>query len=169
MPRLIHRVVLSACYITTKYCQSESSEHSADRVRSAPSDLGVGLALEQTDNGNLLVGSTREFVGFDRTTTPEGLHAVARCGLRVMPLLKRIYVIRSFAGLRPWTPDGLPFLGELPGHEGIFLAAGHEGDGIMLAPITGKIMAEMIVDGKPSVELTDVRVDRMGPMWRAEE
>lgn len=161
MPTLIHHVVLSACYITAKYRPSEWSAHSADRIRSASSDLGVGLALEQTDSGNLLVGSTREFAGFDRTTTPEGLHAVARCGLRALPLLKRFHVIRSFAGLRPWTLDGLPFLGELPGHEGMFLAAGHEGDGVMLAPITGKVMAEMILDGKPSVDLMDFRVDRV--------
>jgi sarcosine oxidase subunit beta len=154
MPRLIHHVVLSAGYITAKYRQAEDPS----------ADLGVGLALEQTDSGNLLVGSTREFAGFDQATTPEGLYAMARCARRAMPLLENLHIIRSFAGLRPWTPDGLPFLGKLPDHEGIFLAVGHEGDGIMLAPITGKLITEAILDRKPSVDLAALRVDRIDPI-----
>jgi glycine/D-amino acid oxidase-like deaminating enzyme len=56
-------------------------------------------------------------------------------------------------GLRPYTPDGLPFIGWVDGLEGFFMAAGHEGDGIALSPITGKIVSELICDGKTFVDM----------------
>ena len=56
-------------------------------------------------------------------------------------------MIRSFAGLRPYTPDGLPYVGEVDQVKGYFMAAGHEGDGIALAPETGRLLTESIVNG----------------------
>ena len=67
--------------------------------------------------------------------------------------LKRLNVIRVFAGLRPYTPDGLPILGAVEGLEGFIMAAGHEGDGIALSPITGEIIAGLIVDNKTDFPL----------------
>ena len=100
--------------------------------------------MDQTSSGNLLLGSTREFVGFDKRTTYEGINSILRNTSRIIPKLKNMNIIRSFAGLRPYTPDGLPILGKVQGIEGFIMAAGHEGDGMALSPITGELIAELI-------------------------
>jgi sarcosine oxidase subunit beta len=116
--------------------------------------LGLGFTAEQTAAGNLLLGSTREFVGFDNQTTPEAMNAIARNALRYLPWVEDMDVIRSFAGLRPCSPDGLPILGTIKGVRGFFLATGHSGDGICLAPITGKMISELVLDGETSLDIT---------------
>lgn len=109
--------------------------------------FGLGFAFTGTHNGNYLVGSTRENAGFDKTTDPEALALLSRQVERFFPVMRKINYIRSFAGLRPSTPDGMPFIGELPGRPGFFIAAGHEGDGIALSPVTGFVTADL-VEGK---------------------
>jgi len=69
-------------------------------------------------------------------------------------------VIRSFAGLRPYTPDGLPILGPVEGVDGFVMAAGHEGDGIALSPITGELIAQFIVEGRTEIPLDPFRLER---------
>ena len=69
---------------------------------------------------------------------------MARHARRILPALANVNIIRTFAGLRPYTPNGLPILGPLPDLPGLIMAAGHEGDGIALAPITGKKVAEYL-------------------------
>ena len=80
--------------------------------------------------------------------------------MRFFPALKDLCFIRTFAGLRPYTPDGLPLIGPVEGLEGFYMAAGHEGDGIALSPITGKLLAEQIVYGEPSYSLRDFDPNR---------
>ncbi|SDF44968.1 NAD(P)/FAD-dependent oxidoreductase [Sporolituus thermophilus] len=138
LPPMLSHVLLCACYLTAKYRPQDLDQ------RSRHHRLGVGLAVEQAATGGLLLGSTREFVGFDRRTTLEGLAAVASHVTRILPALAGVNIIRSFAGLRPHTPTGLPILGPLPELPGLIMAAGHEGDGIALAPVTGKRVAEYI-------------------------
>jgi Glycine/D-amino acid oxidases (deaminating) len=82
---------------------------------------------------------------------------------RFFPVMSKINFIRTFAGLRPSTPDGMPFLGEIPGAPGFFIAAGHEGDGIALSPITGLVMADLITGKKPGIPHESVR---SGPLLR---
>jgi glycine oxidase len=97
-------------------------------------------------DGRILVGSTTEHVGFDRSTTEEAismLTALANDILHAVPLR----VVDSWAGLRPATPDGLPVLGGLAGLDGIMVATGHYRNGILLAPLTGKLVANSIVTG----------------------
>lgn len=138
LPPLIRHVLLCACYLTAKY-KPELLDTIERQHR-----LGVGLAVEQTATGGLLLGSTREFVGFDTRTTLAGIEAVASHVRRILPALGNVNIIRSFAGLRPHTPNGLPILGPIDSLPGLIMAAGHEGDGIALAPITGKVIAEYI-------------------------
>ena len=138
LPQMLRHVLLCACYLTAKY-HSEELDPTDRQTR-----LGVGLAVEQTAHGGLLIGSTREFAGFDRRTTLAGIEAVARHAQRVLPTLAQVNIIRTFAGLRPYTPDGLPILGPLAELPGLIMAAGHEGDGIALAPVTGKKVAEWL-------------------------
>ncbi len=115
--------------------------------------MGASLSIEQTENGGLVIGSTREFVGYDRENTLEAMEVTMRRARRFFPALKDVNIIRAFAGLRPFTPDGIPVIGEVEKLPGFFVAAGHEGDGIALAPITGKLMAELLVQGKSSYPL----------------
>ena len=69
---------------------------------------------------------------------------MAQHAQRILPALAKVNIIRTFAGLRPHTPDGLPILGPVEGLPGLIMAAGHEGDGIALAPITGQKVAEYL-------------------------
>ena len=115
--------------------------------------MGASMSIEQTENGGLVIGSTREFVGYDRENTLEAMEVTMRRAMRFFPALKDVNIIRAFAGLRPFTPDGIPVIGEVEKLPGFFVAAGHDGDGIALAPITGKLMAELLVQGKSSYSL----------------
>ena len=150
VPPLVARCMISARYIAAKY---------NPRLAGA---AGEGVSIEQTENGNLLLGSTREFVGFDRRTTIDGLQRIASRSAALLPALGRVNVIRSFAGLRPYTPDGMPMLGAVPGLSGFLMAAGHEGDGIALAPVTGHLMAQLITEGRSDIELDAFRPERFG-------
>jgi len=143
LPPLINCIMLCACYIAAKF-KIEGQEGKVDSHLTDDSRLGVGMVLEQHHASNILIGSTREFVGYDRRVTIEGMRAVARHAKNILPILSTVHIIRSFAGLRPYTSDGLPFLGYISGPEGFLVAAGHEGDGIALAPITGKLMADCV-------------------------
>ncbi|MDI3538360.1 MAG: hypothetical protein PWQ41_572 [Bacillota bacterium] len=154
-PPMVRHIFLCARYIAAKYHPELLAAAEDEALR-----LGVGLALEQTESGGFLIGSTREFVGWDKRTTPGGIREIVRHATRILPALAQLNAIRTFAGLRPYTPDGLPFLGPVPGWENLYLAAGHEGDGIALAPITGRLMAELILTGHTSFPLEDFAVER---------
>jgi glycine/D-amino acid oxidase-like deaminating enzyme len=145
---LVGRCMLSAQYICAKF----NPELAASG--------GGGISLEQTQNGNFVLGSTREFVGFDRGTTCAAMQAIAAQITRLIPALKYIRIIRVFAGLRPFTSHGLPNLGRISGLNGFIMAAGHEGDGITLSPITGKLIADLIVDGHADISLDEFRTQR---------
>ena len=145
---LLRRGLLSTKYIAAKYnpALAETEE--------------LGISVEQTKNGGFLLGSTREFVGFDRRTTWSALKRIAVQTSRILPALQGLRVIRTYAGLRPSTPDGLPVLGPVPHVDGLFMAAGHEGDGIALSPITGQILAAWIVEGSPGMDVSAFKLER---------
>lgn len=123
--------LLSATYIAAKYDPEIAKS-------------GTGFAIDQTKHGNILIGSTREFVEFDKSSTMKGMGSIAKSITKTLPYLKNISIIRSFAGLRPYTPDGLPFLGEHKKVKGFIFACGHEGDGVTLGAITGEIISKII-------------------------
>ncbi len=133
VPQVLKRAIICSRYIISKFTPDQMQD-----------PLGVGMAMEQTRAGTLLIGSTREFVGYDRSVTPEGIRAILKHASDHVPAIKNLNIIRSFAGLRPHTPDGMPILGKVDGIEGFIVAAGHEGDGIALSPITGHLIAELI-------------------------
>ncbi len=143
---LIHGDINCAKYITAKFKpELLGNDENAQ--------LGVGLSLGQTENGNILIGGTREFAGYSKNTTHRALRAVLKHAAKLVPALKDISIIRSFAGLRPYTPDGLPILGSVRQVEGFYMAAGHEGDGIALSAITGRILCDLITKGKTSLDI----------------
>ena len=145
---LLRHPMLSATYIAAKFDPQLAGSGSQ------------GVSMEQTAQDTLLLGSTREFAGFDRSTTRQGISGIASRCAAILPALKELQIIRSFAGLRPYTPDGLPLLGPVPGLSNVYIAAGHEGDGIALAPITGELMAQMLCEGRTDISVQAFRVDR---------
>jgi sarcosine oxidase subunit beta len=155
---MVFSCMISAGYIAAKFDPSLAEEQ------------GEGMSMEQTDNGNLLLGSTREFAGFCRQNTLSGIRRIISRTTVVLPALKHLQVIRTFAGLRPYTPDSLPILGPVASLAGFFMAAGHEGDGIALSPITGELMADMVLGQKTSVSLAPFSPERfMTPKGQAHE
>jgi glycine/D-amino acid oxidase-like deaminating enzyme len=148
LPPLLRHCLISAQYVAVKFKPELAAAG------------GMGYSLEQADSGNILIGSTREFVGFDRRTTFEGLRTIASRIAPVIPALQRVPVIRTFGGLRPYTPDGLPILGKVAGLEGFIMAAGHEGDGIALSTITGELIADLIATGRTQFPLDAFRLER---------
>lgn len=150
-PPLLRHGLISARYIAAKF--------NPELARSGE----MGFALEQAESGKLLIGSTREFAGYDRRTSFQGIRAVARRILPVFPALASIPVIRTFAGLRPYTPDGLPILGPVAAVGGFLMAAGHEGDGIALSAITGELLAAHIAGERPRFPLEPFRLERFSP------
>jgi glycine oxidase len=105
------------------------------------------LVLIPRPHGPLLVGTTLENVGFDSRVTLSGLNQILARAARVVPGLGDLPLLRTWAGLRPGTPDHLPYLGPVPGWEGLYAATGHGRKGIILAPITGELMARAILEG----------------------
>lgn len=99
-------------------------------------------------DGRLLIGATVEEAGFDKRTVPSTIQRQHHAALEMIPQLRDAKILEDWAGLRPGTPDALPILGEtsIPGY---FAATGHFRDGILLAPITAKIMAD-VIDGRNS-------------------
>src|SRR5699024_4549274 len=120
---------------------------------------GVGLSLGQTESGNILIGASREFVGFDKTIPMKVVEAIAEHAQKIAPSLGDVKIIRTMAGFRPFTGDGLPIIDETPEVKGFSIAAGDEGDGIALYHITGKLVAD-IVEGKENVLLHPLKLSR---------
>ncbi len=105
---------------------------------------GVALVFEPTESQNFLIGSSREFADFDMAVRPEVIACMARRAIRFYPGMSDMLAIRTYAGLRPWTPDHLPIVSAAIDLPGFYIAAGHEGDGISLAAVTGKLMSELM-------------------------
>ena len=122
--------------------------------------LGIGFAFSQAATGNFLLGSSREQAGFLKDTTFEVIHKIGQQVVEFFPVFKDVSIIRTFAGLRPATPDGKPILGEVKGRAGFFMAAGHEGDGVALAPLTGKMTADLICGQKIPYGLQEFSLER---------
>jgi glycine oxidase len=98
-------------------------------------------------DGRLVAGATTEERGFDAVVTAGGVHELLREAYRLLPDVAEMELVESMAGLRPGTPDNLPLIG--PGElEGLVLASGHYRNGILLAPLTGEAVAELLAGGE---------------------
>ncbi len=107
-----------------------------------------------------IAGSTMEQVGFDSQTTAEGLAHIRRIASAICPAFADLPEVRSWAGLRPVTPDGLPIIGPDPTVQGLWYATGHGRNGILLAALTGEVIGEFLATGTSSADLTRLVVDR---------
>jgi sarcosine oxidase subunit beta len=145
-PFRVPGTLFSARYLLSKRHQVDDAANAHEQAWTG------GLVLAETEAGNLLVGSSRELSSYSVDARPEIIEFIVREAVRILPVTAGLQLIRAYAGLRPLSPDGLPVIGEtsLPG---FFVAAGHEGDGIALAPWTGKAVADLLTREDRSEDL----------------
>jgi glycine oxidase len=104
-------------------------------------------------DGRMLIGATAEEAGFDKQVVPETILKLRQAAIDLVPKLADARILEAWAGLRPGTPDGLPIIGATP-TPGYFVATGHFRDGILLAPITARVMGQVIAQKKPEPDLS---------------
>ncbi|MFF7104273.1 NAD(P)/FAD-dependent oxidoreductase [Streptomyces nigra] len=137
--------------------------YAADYVADVASDsaaLQTSPVVEGTAAGPVLIGASRERVGFDRTFSLPVVRALAAGATRLFPFLRDAHAMRAYLGFRPYTPDHLPAVGPDPRVPGLHHACGHEGAGIGLAPATGHLIAQALTGRTPALDLTPFRPDR---------
>jgi len=123
--------------------------------------LAIAAVVEHTHSGNILLGSSREFAGFDRSVNPDVITAIVARALRFFPKLKSIHAIRTYAGLRPYTPDHRPIIAEADTVKGFYVATGHDGAGICLGPITGRLVSQMITGQETELPTEQISLSRL--------
>lgn len=146
LPRVVRRKVYAADYV-------------AD-VASGSADLQSSAVVEGTPAGPVLIGASRERVGFDRTLRVEVLRRLARQAVELFPVLGTVAVQRAYRGFRPYLPDHLPAIGADARVPGLYHACGHEGAGIGLAPATGLLISRQLVGAEPELGLAPFRPER---------
>ncbi|WP_082119806.1 NAD(P)/FAD-dependent oxidoreductase [Saccharothrix sp. ST-888] len=146
LPRIVRHKVYAADYV-------------AD-VASGSAGLQTSAVVEGTPAGPVLIGASRERVGFDRTLSVEVLRRLAGQAAALFPVLAGVTVQRAYRGFRPYLPDHLPAIGADPRRPGLYHACGHEGAGIGLAPATGLLISRQLVGKQPELDLTPFRADR---------
>lgn len=150
--------ILDGDYLTTAYGINAGGKDISARKRLA---LGIGGSYAQEATGNWTIGSSRDMTGFTRDVSPEVLREMTRRVLEFFPEMETLNCIRFFAGFRPYcVKDGHPILGRVLDLPGFHVATGHAGEGIAMAPVTGKLIAEEITTGKDSPLLEHFRYER---------
>lgn len=109
-------------------------------------------------DGRVLVGSTIEETGFDKSTTGEALAELRREAFRLIPALADYSIEHHWAGLRPGSPHGIPYIGEVPGVEGLFLNTGHFRNGVVLGLASARLLTDLILEREPIVDSTPYQV-----------
>ncbi|MEU3663193.1 FAD-binding oxidoreductase [Streptomyces sp. NPDC032940] len=146
LPRRVRHKVYAADYV-------------AD-VASDSADLQTSPVVEGTAAGPVLIGASRERVGFDRSLSLPALRALAAGATRLFPFLAEVRAMRTYTGFRPYLPDHLPAIGPDPRVPGLLHACGHEGAGIGLSTGTGQLIAQVLCGERPALDLTPFRPDR---------
>ncbi|GAA3561988.1 FAD-binding oxidoreductase [Microlunatus spumicola] len=146
LPPVVHHKVYGASYV-------------AD-VASSDEALQTSPVVEGTPSGTVLVGASRERVGFDKTPSLPVLARLAAAAGALFPVLRDASLIRAYAGFRPYCPDHLPVVGPDPRAPGLWHACGHEGAGIGLSVGTGSVLAEALTGRPTALDLHPFRPER---------
>lgn len=140
LPPLVRHKVYEADYVGTVVSDSDAAQTSA--------------VVEGTKAGTVLIGSSREFAGWDRRPSLRVMSAMAARACALFPGLAGVRAMRCYVGFRPASPDHLPLIGPDPEVGGLFHASGHEGAGIGLAPATAALVTALITGTEPAVDAT---------------
>jgi glycine oxidase len=123
--------------------------------------LQVGARyLVPRDDGNVLIGSTEEHVGFLKFNTASAVSELLAFGARLIPALAHARFERAWSGLRPGSVDGLPYLGRVTGFENLFVAAGHFRSGLQMSPGTARLTRQALLDQESDIPLEPFQTDR---------
>ena len=150
----------SACRLGVRPVRGQIALLQTDDARPRPVLLQGKRYLVPRTDGRVLVGSTEEDAGFDARPTAAAIAGLLAFAAELVPSLAGAAVERCWAGLRPGSPDGLPFLGPAPDFSNLFVAAGHYRAGIQLSPATGRVMTDLLLGREPAVPLEAFRLDR---------
>ncbi|SEG76829.1 glycine oxidase ThiO [Marinobacterium lutimaris] len=118
-----------------------------------------GRYLIPRSDGRILVGSTLEYVGFDKQTTEEARESLYKTALTILPDLAQYPVEHHWAGLRPGSPEGIPYIGQVPGWSGLHLNCGHFRNGLVLAPASTRLLSDLLLDRAPIIDPAPYAVD----------
>ncbi|HEX3492855.1 MAG TPA: FAD-binding oxidoreductase [Streptosporangiaceae bacterium] len=146
LPVLIRHKVYTADYVAN--------------VASGSAGLETSTVIEGTAGGTILIGASRERVGFDRDSSLRVVGMLAGQAMRLFPVLAEARAIRFYRGFRPYCPDHLPVIGADDRLPGLLHACGHEGAGVGLAPVTGQLIAQVAAGQAPSLPLAPLRPTR---------
>jgi len=151
------RIIAEFGYMMAKF----GDENYKRNVSQELERLGIAFIFEPTLSDNFLIGSSRAFVGFDTQVSIEVMKGLAERAIRFFPILKDIHVIRAYAGLRPYVEDHLPIISKVDEVPGFYIAAGHEGDGIGLSQITGKLISQIIIGEETTLPIDNLSINRL--------
>jgi D-hydroxyproline dehydrogenase subunit beta len=146
LPLTIHHKVYAGEYVAN--------------VLSSNEGLQISPVVEGTASGTVLIGSSRERVGFDRTVSLPILAQLASKAIALFPMLASVKVMRSYLGFRPYCPDHLPVIGPDPRAPGLWHASGHEGAGIGLSVGTAKLLVQALGGQPTDLDLYAFRPER---------
>ncbi len=141
-----------------------SAGYLAAKRRMVLGQSSISLVIDPLATGQFLIGSSRETGFADRQTDVQTVSTLLREAMAVYPALARQRVIRTFAGIRIGTQDGLPIVGRHPTLPGLFIATGMEGDGICLAPVIGAAVADMVRDQPTRFDVSVLDPGRFGEL-----
>lgn len=148
LPPMVHHKVYAAEYV--------------DNVGSSDAGLQASPVVEGTSAGSILIGSSRERVGFDRRISVPALRTIAANAAALFPFLRDVKILRHYHGFRPYCPDHLPVIGHDERAPGLWHASGHEGAGIGLSVGTGKLLAQALAGRDPDLPLDAFAPARFG-------
>ncbi|MGY4819435.1 glycine oxidase ThiO [Pseudomonas chlororaphis subsp. piscium] len=103
-------------------------------------------------DGHILIGSTLEHEGFDKTPTSSALESLKASAIELIPALAQAEVVGHWAGLRPGSPEGIPYIGPVPGLAGLWLNCGHYRNGLVLAPASCQLFADLMLGQEPIID-----------------
>lgn len=146
LPRTVFHKVYSGDYVASTTSSDEG--------------LQTSTVIEGTRAGTILIGSSRERVGFDTTISLPALRQIAAKALSLYPTLATTSIMRNYHGFRPYCADHLPVIGHDPRAPGLWHAAGHEGAGIGLAPGSAKLLVQRLTGKQPDLDLTPFAPER---------
>ncbi len=147
-PGLVHHQLVELGYLHSAHTFAGSS---------------VAFNVQPRPNGQLLIGSSRELVGTDSSINRALVHEMLARATTFLPAIAEVRALRSWVGFRPATADKLPLIGPWPDLPGVWIAAGHEGLGITMAPGTADLIADGILGTTPPLDPTPFRPDRPMP------
>lgn len=120
----------------------------------------ISTVLQILPSGQILIGSSREFAGYDREVNRTRLAQLAQHACAIVPSLASLRIIRTYAGLRPWSMDGRPIIGATTRVSGVYFATGHAGEGNTRALITARILADLFMGRVPPLDPLPLAPDR---------